>query len=199
MRGSLKLTFGIGLLSLVALGIPACGDDDDDTKKPSTGGTGGKDGGTGGTGGVAGSAGTGGVSGGGGTGGAAPVVCGGETCKTYKVAGLFDVGACCSADKCGADVSANVGGLVGLPAGCYRTGAPGNEDSTCPDLTFTNPLDSGPGAFKGCCNHETKKCGYAVDLSSTAGPDMGCLDATGIGDSGAPASCTPAASDASTD
>lgn len=198
MRGSLKLTLGIGLLSLVAAGIPACGDDDEGGGgKKQTGGTGGTEGGLGGSAGSGG--GTAGSGGGGGTGGAAPVVCGGETCKTYKVGGLFDVGACCKADKCGADVSATVGGLIGLPGGCYATGAPGNADSTCPEWKFTNPLDGGPGSFKGCCNHTTKKCGYDVDISSVGGPDMGCLDATGIGDSGTPAACTPAAGDAATD
>jgi hypothetical protein len=126
-------------------------------------------------------------SGGGGT------TCGGTACQAYKVAGLLDLPACCAGaakDICGADVSATVGALMGVPAGCYATGQPGNPDSTCPPLNFTNPLDGGPGSFSGCCNSKTNKCGYTVNVSSVGGPDFGCLDATGIADGG-PASCTP--------
>lgn len=195
MRGSLKLTLGIGLLSLVALGIPACGDDDEGGGgKAGSGGTGGTEAGSGGT---AGSGGSGGSAGG--------VTCGGTACKTWKVGGIFDVGACCSAnDKCGADISATVGGVIGLPAGCYETNQPGNVDCTsCDPFIFDNPLDTTSdkdGKFYGCCRSDNT-CGIWVDLETPVkeddggmtdykGPKLGCIDGKGL--SGFTSkSCTP--------
>ena len=198
MRGSLKLTFGISLLGLLVLSVPACGDDDSGgggTK--ATGGSGGSTGGSGGsTGGAAGSA-TGGSAGtatGGAAGSGGGSTCGGTACETYKVGGLISLPPCCSKnDKCGSDVSATVGALIGVAPGCYEIGQKGNDDSTCPQLLFTNPLDSGPAAFDGCCNHATSKCGYKVNITSSGGPDFGCIDATGLTD--APQTCTPMTSD----
>jgi len=201
MRSSFKLTLGIGLLSLVAMGIPACGDDDDGGSggKSGSGGTGGKDGGTGGS--TGGAAGSGGVSGGGGSSGSGgtggSTTCGGETCQDYKIAGLIDLKACCSANsKCGGDVDATISAATGLPKGCYEIGQKGNDDTSCPPLKFTG-LDGGPAEFKGCCNHATSKCGYSVNVSSVGGPDFGCIDATGLTD--APVACTPSTGDAATD
>lgn len=202
MRGSFKLALGIGLLSLVAMGIPACGDDDDGGSggKSGSGGTGGKDGGTGGS--TGGAAGSGGVSGGGGSSGSGgtggSTTCGGETCQTYKVGGLIDLKPCCSTNnKCGSNVDATVGALIGVPQGCYEIGQKGNDDSSCGPLKFTNPLDGGAAQFDGCCNHATSKCGYKVNVSSAGGPDFGCIDATGMTD--APQTCTPSTGDAATD
>ena len=114
MRGSLKLVLGLGLISVVAFGTAACGDDDE-----GGGGSGGGKGGTGGSGGTTrwhrrrhgrhrgGTSGSGGgTAGTGGGTGDAGLTCGSNTCDGWKIGGAIAVPACCagaSKDKCGAE------------------------------------------------------------------------------------------------
>lgn len=207
MRGSLKLVLGLGLVSAVAFGTAACGDDDEGGggSGGGKGGSGGSTGGTGGgsTGGTAGTgggtAGTGGgTAGSGGTDGGGGITCGSNTCTGWKVAGAIDVSPCCagaSKDKCGADVTAQSGKLLNLPAGCYELNQPGNVDCTsCPQKEVKD-LQGKPAWLDGCCMPD-KTCGINIDISKAPynGPNIGCLPYKTFGsDAGAP-SCTPGTS-----
>ncbi len=206
MRGSLKLVLGLGLISVVAFGTAACGDDDE-----GGGGSGGGKGGTGGSGGTTtggtggGTAGSGGTSGsGGGTAGSgggtgdAGLTCGTNTCDGWKIQGAIAVPACCAGankDKCGADVSATTGGLIGVAAGCYEVNQPGNVDCTaCPQYAFLNPLTKAMSYWDGCCLPDNT-CGYNVDTTSVQGPKIGCVaPKTFSADAGAGPACTPGTS-----
>lgn len=207
MRGSLKLVLGLGLVSAVAFGTAACGDDDEGGggSGGGKGGSGGSTGGTGGgsTGGTAGTgggtAGTGGgTAGSGGTDGGTSITCGSNTCSGWKVAGAIDVSPCCagaSKDKCGADVTAQSGKLLNLPADCYELNQPGNVDCTsCPQKEVKD-LQGKPAWLDGCCMPD-KTCGINIDISKAPynGPNIGCLPYKTFGsDAGAP-SCTPGTS-----
>src|SRR5688572_19551697 len=131
MRGSFKFTLGVGVMSLVAWSMPACGGDDDEGGSSGKGGKGGSDAGKGGSGGTS----TGGSAGGGGTaGGGGGLTCGTSTCTGWKVGGLVDVAPCCAgtaSDKCGATVDSVINGLTGIPTGCYETDQVGAIDCGC--------------------------------------------------------------------
>jgi hypothetical protein len=207
MRDSMRLAALFGSIFCVAVAIPACGSDDEDEGTKKTGGTGGGViGGTGGTGGSSASGGTttgGGTGGsttgggtGGGTGGVASITCGTETCEGYNVV-IVTIAPCCPTgieNKCGADVPAEISGLIGVPAGCYELEQEGAVDTDCPTINVNQGginLD-----FEGCCNAATGMCGNLLDVSSFGGPNFGC--ASIALDGGTPAACD-GASDGGTD
>ncbi|GMV18805.1 MAG: hypothetical protein HS104_01690 [Polyangiaceae bacterium] len=120
------------------------------------------------------------------TGGGGGLPCG--SCPDYKVAGLINLPACCAPDgSCAAQVDSTVAALVGMSPGCYPTNQPGAPDPGCPALTYTNPLDGGPGYFPGCCGAKTGTCGVTIDLTSVQGPVFGCTDVGAGG--GGPQKC----------
>ena len=133
-----KLLIGLGVCAIAAAGVPACGGDDDDNgKKP---GTGGKDagpdtgsGGTAGSGGTGGSSGSGGATGGtGGTGGTT-MTCGSEACKSYDLI-VANLPPCCAGsakDKCGVDIDETTAGFINLTAGCYELNQKGHTLAHC--------------------------------------------------------------------
>jgi hypothetical protein len=175
----LRLALCAGLVSLIALGAAACGDDDDDGN--ATGGKGGSSGlgGGSGSGGSAGSA-----AGAGGTAG----VAGGLQCGAQVCPGFATLDACCAGeaqDRCGAAIA----GITGLPDGCYATNQPGNVECACP----SSPEIEHPGApgeklvFPGCCRAGIKQCGYMIDVGDGLGAKLGCIAPW---DNAAPASCT---------
>lgn len=206
MRSFFKLSLTAGALVFMASAMPACGSDDEDPKGGSggtTGGSGGTDSGSGGT-----TGGSGGSAGsidqcspspsGGDTCDAGTCTCGTESCPAYKVANLIDLPACCAGGgtKCGAYVSTTVGTLISAPEGCYETGQVGNDDTACPNFQFINPIDQMPAEFAGCCRPDGK-CGYAVDISSQNGPNLGCVPVD-CSQGGTETSCTPGGSDSGT-
>jgi hypothetical protein len=216
MRNFFKLGLSVSAMMLLASAMPACGSDDEEDPK-GTGATGGSGGSTGGSGGATG--GSGGSTGGsaGSTGGSAgtasgcapaptnqdpvcaadPCTCGSDTCAAYKLGGLIDVPPCCSGgDTCGLSVSEQTGSIVSIGAGCYELAQEGNADTTCPVFAFTNPITQMPAEFDGCCR-PNGECGYAVDLSSADGPNLGCVPAACSGGATV-TTCTPGGSDAGT-
>jgi hypothetical protein len=118
------------------------------------------------------------------------VTCGGETCDSWKLGGLIDMPACCTdTDACGAQSTATIEQLAGVPQGCYALNQPGNVECDCPGSPpFENPLEPGEMvSFPGCCR-EGGTCGYYVDLTSAEGPVFGCMEPW---DNTSPDTCTP--------
>jgi hypothetical protein len=208
MRSTFKLGLVIGVVSLVASSMPACGGDsssDDGNKK--TGGTGGKDGGagTGGygaTGGAVGGGGSGGAtggSGGGGTGGSGggvtTITCKAESCTGYSVAG-FAIDPCCAGadkDKCGVDINQQIADTIGIKPGCFELNQAGKDDNDCPPLTGVPVI----GTLPSCCNTAKSQCSFKADLSGLGGPNIGCVDPSNLppSEAGPPAACDGISSD----
>jgi hypothetical protein len=206
---AVNYALGIGLLALVGLAAPACGDDDGGGDTPGghagTAGSGaGAAGAAGAAGGSAGSAGSSGGSGGtggstGGTGGTgAPTVeCGGGTCEGIMVPVLnIPIPPCCpngeSDPACGLDTSllSQVG--VAFDPPCQAKNQPGDLDTACPDSPpIENPSIPIPiPPFKGCCRAETSTCGYMVnDIAGFLNLEMGCVDSTPFLEGGTAGPC----------
>jgi hypothetical protein len=166
MSMKLKIGLCVGFISLLAFSLPACSDDDDNggTAKGGTAGTGGASGGAAG-------------SGGGASGSAGAPTCAIDACESFTIGGALPAPACCAGaagDKCGALFSKTVAGLLNFPEGCYELDQPGTIDCGCPTFFFKSPLDQSDQQFDGCCS-SSGECGLLVNITSQAGPDLGCV------------------------
>ena len=178
---------------LVCLVLPvACGDDDDTTAKPGTGGEPG----------AAGQSAT-----EGGAGGAAPALmvpgtsdmtktikCGTAMCSSVKtiIPGPVYVNPCCAGDAgdaCGVDTQFFGILKTGFKEVCQAVHQEGPVDTGCPDSAEQMIMVQGapfsvPG-FAGCCRADTGTCGVVIDQIPVTGiplpfaaPMLGCADAT---------------------
>ncbi|MEZ4223198.1 MAG: hypothetical protein R3B13_19800 [Polyangiaceae bacterium] len=157
----------------------------------SGGASGSSSGGSGGSGATPGSGGTSGAGMDGGSadgGGADAGLCGGATCGGYTLDNVLPVAGCCTEATCGILVNQQISALLGgTPQQCAPINAPGANDSNCPDLDFTSPIDQSKVTFYGCCRPDST-CGTLIDLAQWGGPNLGCADAWPAGSAH---SCTP--------
>jgi hypothetical protein len=126
--------------------------------------------GYGGSGGAVGSggAGSGGVAGNGGNAGSGGsgggVMCESTYCGDYHLAGFVLPGCCPGYNSCGASIAPEVSEALSLPTGCIDTEQSGNNDASCPGLSYVDPFDGQKKEYPGCCRGGSTTCGVKVDF-----------------------------------
>lgn len=98
-------------------------------------------------------------------------------------------------------VAAAIG--VTLVDSCVPWNQPGAPDSTCAEVSFTNPVTGSQEAYPGCCM-ANGMCGNLVDLGTLRGPNLGCANPELLGNPSTPCGTTvydagPGPSDAGPD